>query len=46
MNKSRLLDVNCSILDDNISLPGPPASEANSPYNITWNKFLAFPLKK
>ena len=41
INKSTLGDVNCSIDEENISLPGPPASDAPSPSNITWNKFFA-----
>ena len=45
MNKSKLAEVNCSIDEENISLPGPPASDAPSPSNITWNKFLALALK-
>ena len=45
MNKSTLQEVNCSKHDENISLPGPPASEACSPSKLTWNKFLDLPLK-
>ena len=46
INNSTLQEVNCSKHEENISLPGPPASEACSPSKLTWNKFLPLPLKK